>query len=377
MKKYYEIYLSYKEGIIAGKWKSGEKLPSKRIASLADNVSVITVEKAYSLLEEEGYIEARQKRGYFVMPLGAIQSASSAHGKKLNLLPEPEENCARDFEYSLWFKSVRKAISDQSGKLFIKAPGKGCPVLRNVIAEYLYKYRSTVAQPENIIIGSGAEQLYENVVKILGRDKVFGTEDPCYGTIRTIYEGEGARVIALALGKDGIKSSELTSKRFDALHVTPYRSYPSLITTSVAKKYEYVALARKKNIFLIEDDYAGEFAPPGQPIDTLYSLDNQRVIYINTFSATLSPSMRLGYMILPDCLLAEYDKKLGHTSCSVPVLDQYALAEFISGGNFVRHLNRVRKTRSHRQKQFSSAIVKPARAKGIAAEREFPDLPRL
>ena len=119
MKKYYEIYLSYKEGIIAGKWKSGEKLPSKRIASLADNVSVITVEKAYSLLEEEGYIEARQKRGYFVMPLGAIQSASSAHGKKLNLLPEPEENCARDFEYSLWFKSVRKAISDQSDKLFI------------------------------------------------------------------------------------------------------------------------------------------------------------------------------------------------------------------------------------------------------------------
>ena len=80
--------------------------------------------------------------------------------------------------------------------------------------------------------------------------------------------------------------------------------------------------------------------------------------------------MRLGYMILPDCLLAEYDKKLGHTSCSVPVLDQYALAEFISGGNFVRHLNRVRKTRSHRQKQSSSAIVKPARAKGIAAERE-------
>lgn len=353
MKKYYETYLNYKEGILSGKWKSGEKLPSKRTAALADNVSVITIEKAYSLLEEEGYVEARQKRGYFVLPLGAIQPAVSAQDKKLNLLPEPEEISARDFEYSLWFKSVRKAISDQGDKLFIKAPGKGCPVLRNAIAEYLYKYRSTVAQPENIIIGSGAEQLYENVVKILGRDKVFGTEDPCYGTIRTVYECEGARVLPLALGKDGIKSSELKSKRFDALHVTPYRSYPSLVTTSAAKRYEYVSLARKKNIFLIEDDYAGEFAPPGQPIDTLYSLDDQRVIYINTFSATLSPSMRLGYMILPDCLLAEYDKKLGHTSCSVPVLDQYALAEFISGGNFVRHLNRVRKARNHPQKQIS------------------------
>lgn len=124
MKKYYETYLNYKEGILSGKWKSGEKLPSKRTAALADNVSVITIEKAYSLLEEEGYVEARQKRGYFVLPLGAIQPAVSAQDKKLNLLPEPEEISARDFEYSLWFKSVRKAISDQGDKLFIKAPGK-------------------------------------------------------------------------------------------------------------------------------------------------------------------------------------------------------------------------------------------------------------
>ena len=129
------------------------------------------------------------------------------------------------------------------------------------------------------------------------------------------------------------------------LHVTPFRSYPTDVTTSILKKYEYLRWANDTN-YIVEDDFNSEFFKPGQPVETLYSLDsNSRVIYLNTFSKSLSPSMRIGYMILPDKLLGVYTEKLGGFSCSVPVLDQYVLAEYISSGNFERHLNRIRRKR--------------------------------
>ena len=96
--------------------------------------------------------------------------------------------------------------------------------------------------------------------------------------------------------------------------------------------------------YIIEDDFNSEFFIPGQPIEPLYSMDNNsRVIYINTFSKSLSPSMRMGYMILPPQLLEKYEQTVGRFSCTVPVLDQHILAEFISSGNFERHLNKMRR----------------------------------
>lgn len=352
MKKYLSLYLKYKEGILSGKWKSGEKLPGKRTTAMNENVSVVTVEKAFGMLEEEGYLSAKQKRGYFVLPLGAIKPSALKSDKKAPvLLPENDDEPKSDCRVSSWFKSIRKVIGEQGEKLMAKAPGKGCPVLRNAIAEYLFSYRSIVAMPNNIIIGSGAEQLYENVVKLLGRDKIYATENPCYKSIPKTYESEGATVISLTLGSDGIEKSQLQNSRFDVLHVTPYRSYPSFVSTSAAKRYEYLSLAHEKNLYIVEDDYASEFAFPGQPTDTLFSLDPDRVIYINTFSATISPSVRMGYMILPDSLLEEYEKKFGYVNCSVPVLEQYALADFISGGSFVRRLNRMRRKLNGKKEQ--------------------------
>ena len=115
------------------------------------------------------------------------------------------------------------------------------------------------------------------------------------------------------------------------------------MTTSISKRYEYLKWAQQNDSYIIEDDFDSEFFIPGHPIESLYALDSeQRVIYINTFSKSLSPSMRMGYMILPESLLKIYDEQLGMFSCSVPVLDQYVLAEFIASGSFERHLNRAR-----------------------------------
>lgn len=343
MKKYYKLYQDLKSKIRSGEYQSGEKLPSKRIMADLSGCSLITVQRAYAMLEDEGYILSEERRGFFVCTIDAAVPIESKK-RTLAYLPEPNEPSGQDFEYSVWFKTVRKVISEKGEQLFLKAPNRGCAVLRNAIADYLYRYRGMLAQPKHIIIGSGAEQLYESVVQILGRDRIFGIEDPSYAQIRSVYSGMGAKLCPLKMGTDGIETQALHKNRFDVLHVTPFHSYPSGVTTSISKRLEYLKWAEKSGNYIVEDDFDSEFFIPGHPIESLYALDAaQRVIYINTFSKSLSPAMRIGYMILPEALSHEYDRILGHLSCSVPVMDQYILAEFIENGSFERHLNRMRK----------------------------------
>ena len=345
-KKYYSLYLELRNKILAGEVEASSKLPSKRVMADMRGVSLITVERAYAMLEDEGYIYARERSGYFVSHIDRLSSAplSQALPPVRHMREEHELPKERDFEYSLWFKTLRRVISERGEELFVRSPSKGCAVLRNALVDYLYRYRGMVADPHAIVIGSGSEQLYEIAVKLLGRDKIYGIEDPSYSQIRAVYLGAGASVCPLTFGEDGIETEELSTKDFDVLHVTPFHSYPSGVTTSISKRYEYLRWAESKNSFIIEDDFDSEFFIPGHPIDPLYSLDTRgSVIYINTFSKSLSPSMRMGYMILPRSLIQLYEEKLGMFSCSVPVLDQYVLAEFISSGSFERHLNRTRR----------------------------------
>lgn len=343
-KKYYSLYNEIKEKILSGEYASGSKLPSKRILADQSGVSLITVGRAYFMLEDEGYITPLERRGYFVneidhLKLGVKNKVSAPPQK----LAEPASQNTQDFEYSVWFKTVRKVISEKGDKLFLKAPNEGCEVLRNAIADYLHRYRHMTADPKRIIIGSGAEQLYENVIKLLGRNKIYGIEDPCYEKIRDVYTENGAKICPLKMGKDGIKKSALLENRFDVLHVTPFNSYPSCVTASISKRYEYLKWAKTTGNYIIEDDFDSEFFMPGHPIQSLYALGGENVIYINTFSKSLSPAMRLGYMILPEQLLDKYTKTQGKFSCTVPVMDQYILAEFINSGSFERHLNRMRR----------------------------------
>lgn len=352
-KKYYTLYKRIKEMILSGEYKSGEKLPSKRVMADKTSFSTITVESAYNRLADEGYIYSRERSGYFVAQIDGMYPSEGEKGRVLPLLCEENELPSGDFEYSVWFKTLRKVMSEKGARLFVKSPNKGCAVLRNAISEYLYRYRGMYAEPERIIIGSGAEQLYDTVVRIFGRDKVYGIEDPSYSQIETVYSGMGVSLEKLKMGKNGIDSEALKNSNADLLHVTPFHSYPSGVTASIKKRYEYLALANKNNKYIIEDDFDSEFFVTGYPIESLYSLDkNDRVLYMNTFSKSLSPSMRMGYMILPRNFLPIYEEKMGMYSCTVPVLDQYVLAEFISSGNFERHLNRMRRRMKNEQKIF-------------------------
>ncbi len=345
-KKYITLYKTVKNQILSSEYRLGDKLPSKRVMADKAFCSTVTVESAYSRLADEGYIFSREKSGYFVSDIEAFQVNIKENIEKSlpKLIPEESGDVSGDFEHSVWFKTVRKVMSEKGEALFVKSPNKGCAVLRNALHKYLYRYRGMYADPEQIIIGSGAEQLYDALARTLGRDKIYAIEDPSYIQIETVYSGMGIILEKLKMGNNGIMSSELNRSHADILHVTPFHSYPSGVTADIKKRYEYLAYAEKGDRYIIEDDFDSEFFLSGNASETLYSLDkNERVVYMNTFSKSLSPSMRMGYMILPKKLISVYDEKMGVYSCTVPVLDQYVLAEFIESGSFERHLNRVRR----------------------------------
>jgi GntR family transcriptional regulator/MocR family aminotransferase len=362
--KYYYLYTAIKDDILSGTLKKNQKLPSKR--SLAEHlgVSLITVETAYQMLKEEGYIESRERSGYFVTELIPVTKAKRER-RELNLLDEPclsadlekskmetqeveteLEHEKNIFPESLYFKTVRSVLTEYGSKLLERSPNEGCIILRNAIAKYLLRYRGIFAQPEQIIIGSGAEHLYNAVVRLMGNEVIYGLENPSYSQIRKVYEGMGAKCEMLQMGAEGIESEELNRTRAKVLHVTPFHSYPSGVTATVRKRQEYLEWAKRSQGIVVEDDFDSEVFMPGKPIDTLFMTDDsQSGIYINTFSKSLSPSIRIGYMILPERLLGKYKETMGEFSCTVPVLDQYVLAEFIERGHFEQHLNRVRRHR--------------------------------
>ena len=206
------------------------------------------------------------------------------------------------------------------------------------------RFRGINVSPERIIIGSGAEYLYGFALRILGSERTYGLEYPSYEKIQQIYEANGVKYDLLSLTSEGIDSAELRRTEATVLHITPYRSFPSGVTASASKRHEYIRWAKERQGYIIEDDFDSEFTVSSKPEETVFAIEkNENVIYMNTFSRTIAPSIRAGYMILPEHLYGEYEKKAGFYSCTVPTFEQYVLAEFIANGDFERHINKVRR----------------------------------
>ncbi|MBE6639377.1 MAG: PLP-dependent aminotransferase family protein [Ruminococcaceae bacterium] len=343
---YMQLYEQLRADIVKKVYPYGKKLPSKRLLAEEAGISVITVEHAYGILCDEGYAEARQRSGYFV-----IYKESDFWSSADTVIPAPAprrtvQHSDFEFPYSLLAKTMRRVLLDYGEELLAKSPNHGCAELRLAISSYLDRSLGIRADARQIIIGSGAEYLYSLIVQLLGNDRIYAIENPSYEKIRRVYKAHGAECDPLKLGQDGIKSSELSRTAATVLHITPFNSFPSGITASVSKRMEYLRFIKERNGYIIEDNYDSELTVSRKNEDTVFSLSKDgSVIYLNTFSKTIAPSMRVGYMVLPEALLSEFEKKLGFYSCTVPVLEQYVLAELISSGDFERHINRVRRMR--------------------------------
>lgn len=343
---YLQIYKLIREDIIRGVYSYHTKLPSKRLLSEELNVSTVTVEHAYALLCDEGYAEARQRSGFFVIFRKSDGFASSAEVRTEHIPAMQGHHAYPDFPFSVLSKTMRRVLADYAEALLGKSPNAGCTELREALRRYLIRNRGMNVELNQIIIGSGAEYLYGLIIEMLGRSRVYGIESPSYQKIEQVYRAAEATYELLPLSEDGIDSTALFRAKADVLHTTPYRSFPTGITASANKRHEYIRWSSKKGRIIIEDDFESEFSVSSKPEDTLFSLSEyDNVIYMNTFSKTISPALRVGYMVLPRSLVREFESKLGFYSCTVPTFEQFVLAELINNGDFERHINRVRRNK--------------------------------
>lgn len=345
---YLQLYKQVRDDIVKGIYPAGKRLPSKRTLAAEAGVSTVTIEHAYALLCEEGYIEARERSGYFVIFQTDDGFAASANEERhpIHRPYHRESPTTAEFPFSVLAKTMRKVLSDYGESILDRSPNTGCTELRTEISRYLARSRGIHAEPQQVIIGSGSEYLYGLIVELLGRNKRYAIESPSYKQIEQVYRAGDTTYDLLPLGNDGILSSSLRTCDADILHVSPYRSFPSGVSASASKRHEYLRWAGKHGRYIIEDDFESEFSISKKPEETLFSnSEHDNVIYMNTFSMTISPALRVGYMVLPRHLVRAFEERLGFYSCTVPTYIQFVLAELIAGGDFERHINRVRRAK--------------------------------
>ena len=357
---YEALYRCIRGDILAGVLTPGQKLPSKRALAQNLEVSKITVEGAYGQLLSEGYIRAQEKVGYFVedvplsVPRGNVSPATATSETKAPVLDLTGSGTEK-FPFSVWSRLQREVMLDYGEKLLLPLPNQGIPELRQAIASHLYAFRAMHVDPENILIGAGTDFLYNLLIQLLGREKTYAVEDPGYGKIHKIYAAGGVRCISVPMDREGVLPDALEEAQ--VLHLSPAHHFPTGLVTSVSRRQELLDWAQRYGGYIIEDDYDSEFRFDAHPKPTMQSLDHSgRVIYMNTFSKSLAPSIRISYMVLPTALMAVFREHLGFYSCTVSSFEQYTLARFLDRGYFEKHINRMRKYYKNRRNQVVSAL---------------------
>ena len=390
---YEQLYRAIRSDIETAHLDAGSKLPSKRTLAQHLGISVITVESAYRQLAAEGYIEAKERRGYFVNELPsarmhvmnadsersahlpnagattkqiemALSSAPSIRATPLLADFSGNDRSGDQFPFHIWARTVRRTLSEASKGLLLRTAhdNRGSEELRVAIAQHLASFRGLEASPEQIIIGAGAQDLYGVLVQLLGREHTFAVEDPGYPALRTHYELSGAHVIGIPVDERGLDVVLLGSSGASIAHCSPAHQFPTGSVMSAVRRHELLDWARKvdeedalqssdgqdteENLlkrYIIEDDYDSEFRMRGRPIRPLFMQDDhESVIYMNTFTRSLGSAFRIAYMVLPLHLLATFNERFAVRACMVGALEQLELARFITSGDYERHVNRQR-----------------------------------
>ena len=383
---YEYLYNCIRDDIYAGRLKPGEKLPSKRQMAQDNGIAVITVENAYAQLIVEGYIDARERSGYFVSDIlraqtdvdfvsdrmgsvsdsmggrpgstsaGANETAegifdgvraaeTDGHGTGRVRLPGDFTSAHLEYDsfpYSTWTKIMRNVLTDMQGEFTLAPPSAGIKELRQAIAKYLSSSKNLDVSWENIIIGPGTEYLHSVLIQLLGHNRLVAVEDPGYKAVGLIYEKNGMKVVHIPVDSDGMQIDKLADSGATLIHVSPAHHFPTGAVMSAPTRHKLLNWAHQNGSYVIEDDYDSEFRFKGRPLPALFGLDRERVIYMNTFTETLAPSIRMAYMVLPDRLKEIYDSGLSFLSGTVSTFDQLTMARFISLGYYERHIGRMR-----------------------------------
>ena len=358
---YEYLYRCIRQDILSGALAAGERLPSKRALAEHLHLSVITVEGAYAQLEAEGYVYTKPKQGFFVCP---VQQAPEPP-QQVPIAPEPpgrvwkadlgrNQADASRFPAATWARLTRQVLSE--GGFLTPAPHQGLYALRQAIADDLRSFKGMAVSPEQIVIGAGAEYLYILLAQLLGPQAVVAVEDPGYPKIRQVYGKCGAVCRPIPLDRQGMDPAALAASGATAAHISPNHHYPTGIITTIGRRQALLRWAEEQGAIIIEDDYDSEFRFNAHPMPAMQSMNTERVIYMNSFSKTLAPSIRISYMVLPRALMERFRGNLGFYSCTVSSFEQYTLARFLRDGHFEKHINRMRKFYRSRRNRVVSLL---------------------
>ena len=285
---YEHLYKEIKNDILIGNLKAHEKLPSKRALAAHLNVSVVTVENAYSQLLAEGYIYSKPKSGFYVCDVKAedadvvgvrnacYTSRSEDHvTEHSHVIREHAESpgqnrffadfvnnstLSENFPFSTWTKLMRETMMDDREKLMKRSPSGGIFELRKAIADYLYQFRGMSVSPNQIIVGAGTEYLYGLIIQLLGRDSVYGVENPGYQKIQHIYDAYQVKCCYIDMDESGVNIDSLERSGADVVHISPSHHFPTGTVTPASRRYELLGWAAKQEgRYIIEDEYDSEF----------------------------------------------------------------------------------------------------------------------
>jgi GntR family transcriptional regulator / MocR family aminotransferase len=353
---YTQLYNRIKDDILSGKLPSHSKLPSVRDLAAELSVSRNTVESSYLELYSEGYIYSKPRSGYFVSALAqdAVLLSLPRKRRERDPLPELPAPCDIDFHPArldpqafplpLWRRCILDSLRQSSGELIQYHEPQGELGLRSNIQKYLERSRGVVCDPEQIVICSGLQHSLDIVAHLLKeRRPVVGVENPGYHLPRSVFRNHSFELIPIPVGSGGIDLDLLETSGSTIAYVTPSHQFPIGCVMPVANRLKLIEWAKSDGKLIIEDDYDSELRYHGKPIPSLQGLHpGGNIIYLGTFSKVLSPALRVSYLILPHSLLSAYRRLFQDYFCSVSLLEQRTLAEFMEQGHWDRHLRRMR-----------------------------------
>lgn len=354
---YTQLYEQLKQQILSEQLIAGQRLPATRQLASQNHLSRNTVISAYEQLVVEGYIKSVIGSGYYVEDVRSFK----ADFQKIVYpdIPNASKPATSEYRYDFAYgdldyncyqsKAWRNCLINAYDKCAAQSvihyePSKGNCELRQILARHLAISRGIKCQSEQIILTSGHQQSLNIIAELCScKEWNFAMEDPGYNGTRKVMERNGFGVIPIPLEHDGISVSAVQPLQHTLLYVTPSHQFPMGSVLPIAKRIRLLQWAESSGSYIVEDDYDSELRYHNRPIPSLQSIDsNDRTIYLGTFSKSLSPDLRIAYIVLPQQLVQEYETCYPHTNCTVPVILQHALVDYIDSGEYLRHINTMR-----------------------------------
>jgi GntR family transcriptional regulator/MocR family aminotransferase len=381
-----QIYDQWRVGILSGRFRRGERVPSSRAFADAYDVARVTVTVAYDQLLAEGYFETRRGSGTFVsselpdealrpMPVdAAVQPVAykirlSLYGSRLGdirRLPVSARqltlsNVSPDltrFPFAVWRRLISRHLRRATPALFDhRAQPAGLQILRSEIVRHLARTRAVRCTPEQVIVVSGSQQALDLCARLLlDRGDEAAVEEPGYPGARQLFLAHGARLTTMPVTDSGASTDGLTN-RTRLVHVTPSHQFPTGVSMTLARRLELLEWARTRAAVVLEDDYDSEYRYSGPPLPAMHSLANGvGVIYVGTFSNVMFRGLRIGYVVVPTELIAPFTTAKWMADRHTTLLEQAALADFLGEGHFERHVRRMRRVYKHRRDVLLEAL---------------------